>query len=223
MGLFRRGGPVVFERHAYGRRRSWTVPRWLLWLLAGVAIGAGGLFYAQEEYLPPRLTPAESQQLQAQLGKVSAERQRLKLALDRPLPRRSRRAPGSRRLPGGSRQVVDRLQKDLALFDGDAASRARAVAVRGAKFANDGGQLAYHILLTHRERATNRSRRDRTGWPKRPGGRNGDDHADPVDVNSPSYQHLTGAAAAPTTASETIRDRSIVPAARCRIRVMNVR
>lgn len=198
MGLFRRGGPVVFERHAYGRRRSWTVPRWLLWLLAGVAIGAGGLFYAQEEYLPPRLTPAESQQLQARLTEVSAERQRLKLALDQATAEaKSARADGERLGTelAEARQSVDRLQKDLALFDEVMPPDPRdgAVAVRGAKFANDGGQLAYHVLLT-RERKGGKPFKgvmelavagDRAG-------RNETITLGPVDVNLAGYQHLTG-------------------------------
>jgi len=40
--MFGKNKPVVFER--YGRRRSrWRLPRWLLLLLAGIAIGAEGV------------------------------------------------------------------------------------------------------------------------------------------------------------------------------------
>ena len=156
MGLFRRDGPVVFERHAYGRRRARSVPRWLLWLLAGIAVGAGGLFYVQEEYLPPRLTPAESQRLQARVGELDAERQRLQAALDKASAEAKAAQGGGERLAAelaDARQSVERLRADLALFDEvlPPDPRGGAVAVRAAKFANEDGRLAYHVLLT-RER-----------------------------------------------------------------------
>ncbi|MEB2336640.1 MAG: hypothetical protein OZ920_08180, partial [Burkholderiales bacterium] len=198
MGLFRRDGPVVFERHAYGRRRSRSVPPWLLWLLAGIVVGAGGLFYAQEEYLPPRLTAAESQQLQARVGELDAQRQRLQAALEKATAEAKAAQDGSERLAAelaDARQSVERLRADLALFDEvlPPDPRGGAVAVRAAKFANDGGRLAYHVLLT----------RERKGGKPFAGvmelavagdraGRNETIDLGPVEVSLAGYQHLRG-------------------------------
>ncbi|GMV00713.1 MAG: hypothetical protein KJZ98_17220 [Burkholderiaceae bacterium] len=199
MGLFRRNGPVVFERHAYGGRRSRNVPPWLLWLLAGIAAGAGGLFYVQEEYLPARLTPAESQQLQARVGELDAERQRLRAALARATAEAQSAQTGSERLTAelaDARQSIERLRADLALFDEvlPPDPRGGAVAVRAAKFTNQDGRLAYHVLLT-RER--------RGGKPfagamelvvaGERGGRNETIDLGPVEVSLAGYQHVRGA------------------------------
>lgn len=198
MGLFRRDGPVVFERHAFGRRRSRSVPRWVLWLVAGIVVGAGGLFYVQEEYLPPRLTPAESQRLQTRVGELDAERQRLQAALDKAIAEAKAAQGGGERLAAelaDARQSVERLRADLALFDEvlPPDPRGGAVSVRAAKFSNDDGRLAYHVLLT----------RERKGGKPLAGamvlvvageraGRNETIDLGPVEVSLAGYQHLRG-------------------------------
>ncbi|MCD6734165.1 MAG: hypothetical protein LT103_11290 [Burkholderiaceae bacterium] len=198
MGLFRRDGPVVFERHAYGRRRARSVPRWLLWLLAGIAVGAGGLFYVQEEYLPPRLTPAESQRLQARVGELDAERQRLQAALDKASAEAKAAQGGGERLAAelaDARQSVERLRADLALFDEvlPPDPRGGAVAVRAAKFANEDGRLAYHVLLT-RERKGGKPFAGVMGLAVagERAGRNETIDLGPVEVSLAGYQHLRG-------------------------------
>ncbi len=232
MGLFRRDGPVVFERHAYGRRRSRSVPPWLLWLLAGIVVGAGGLFYAQEEYLPPRLTAAESQQLQARVGQLDAQRQRLQGALEKATAEAKAAQDGSERLAAelaDARQSVERLRADLALFDEvlPPDPRGGAVAVRAAKFANDGGRLAYHVLLT----------RERKGGKPFAGvmelavagdraGRNETIDLGPVEVSLAGYQHLRGSLPLPAgfaARQVTIRVLDRTGGAMQGMRVINVR
>lgn len=232
MGLFRRDGPVVFERHAYGRRRSRSVPRWLLWLLAGIVVGAGGLFYAQEEYLPPRLTAAESQQLQARVGELDAQRQRLQAALEKATAEAKAAQDGSERLAAelaDARQSVERLRADLALFDEvlPPDPRGGSVAVRAAKFANDGGRLAYHVLLT----------RERKGGKPFAGvmelavagdraGRNETIDLGPVEVSLAGYQHLRGSLPLPAgfaARQVTIRVLDRTGGAMQGMRVINVR
>ncbi len=232
MGLFRRDGPVVFERHAYGRRRSRSVPPWLLWLLAGIVVGAGGLFYAQEEYLPPRLTAAESQQLQARVGQLDAQRQRLQGALEKATAEAKAAQDGSERLAAelaDARQSVERLRADLALFDEvlPPDPRGGAVGVRAAKFANDGGRLAYHVLLT----------RERKGGKPFAGvmelavagdraGRNETIDLGPVEVSLAGYQHLRGSLPLPAGFAGrqvTIRVLDRTGGAMQGMRVINVR
>ncbi len=232
MGLFRRDGPVVFERHAYGGRRSRSVPRWLLWLLAGIVVGAGGLFYVQEEYLPPRLTAVDSQRLQARVGELDAERQRLQAALDKASAEAKAAQGGGERLAAelaDARQSVERLRTDLALFDDvlPPDPRGGAVAVRAAKFSNDDGRLAYHVLLT----------RERKGGKAFAGamqlavageraGRNETIDLGPVEVSLVDYQHLRGNLPLPAgfaARQVTIRVLDRAGGALQGMRVLNVR
>ena len=51
--MFGRSRPVIFN--PYGRRRSrFRVPRWLVLLLVGAALGMAGVLAVQERWLPPR-------------------------------------------------------------------------------------------------------------------------------------------------------------------------
>ena len=67
--------PVAFD--PYGRRRSsWRLPRWLLFLVVGVAAGVAGVIAVQERLLPPRLSAAEASQLRERLTRAEQERDR---------------------------------------------------------------------------------------------------------------------------------------------------
>ena len=61
----------------YGSRRSrWRMPRWLVLLLVGIAIGAGGLFFAQQRYLPARRSAADSAELRGAYDTADSARAR---------------------------------------------------------------------------------------------------------------------------------------------------
>src|SRR5215468_6678412 len=74
--MFERSRPVTFD--PYGRRRARRgPPRWLVLLVCGIAVGAAGIVYVQERWLPPRLSADASVRLQASFEKADAERTRL--------------------------------------------------------------------------------------------------------------------------------------------------
>src|SRR5437763_269129 len=74
--MFGSSKPVVLS---YGARRQRVrPPRWLVLLLAGMAVGAAGLWLMQERYLPPRLSASETARLRADFGQADAERQQLR-------------------------------------------------------------------------------------------------------------------------------------------------
>lgn len=164
MALFGRNKPVVFDPYGSSRRSGFPIPRWLIILMLGIVLGAGGLFYAEENYLPPRLTPAESQRLQAHAAQLEAERQRLQAELDKTTAEaRAAAETAARQIAStqaenkklstelaAARESVAPLQRDLALFAEilPPDPRGGAVAVRAANFANDAGNLDYHVLLT---------------------------------------------------------------------------
>ncbi len=217
MGLFRRSGPVVFDRHAYGRRRSaFPIPRWLIILLVGVAAGAGGLLYWQQNYGPPRLTVEESQRLlsekdkesrrlQADRDRIDGERTTLKSGLDdttRQLEAaRAENAKLSTDL-GAARERIERLQSDVALFEQALPPdpRGGTVAVRSVRLTREPGALGYHVLLT-REREGARSFKglmEIVVAGVRAGGRNDTITVKPaVPTAFEGYQHLHGSASLP--------------------------
>lgn len=154
--MFGSNKPVVLDR--YGHRRSrLRIPRWLILLLLGIASGAGGLVYLQENHLPKRLSAQASVDLRQAFEQADAERTRLKVDL----------ADATKRLDAAlteartnatelvaSRQAVERLRTSL---DFVAASlppdpRGGSVEVRAARFDAQGAKLNYELLL-FRERA----------------------------------------------------------------------
>ena len=57
--MFGRSRPVVFDPYPSRRSRG-RPPAWLVTAVLGIALGAGGVLYVQERYLPQRLSPEQS-------------------------------------------------------------------------------------------------------------------------------------------------------------------
>jgi hypothetical protein len=150
--MFGRSKPVVFD--PYRRQRSrWRVPPWLLLLLTGVATGAGGLFYLQERYLPPRLSPSESQALRSAWQAADAQATRLQAELTQAQQQRDAALGEGKRLGGelaGARAAVADLQADMAGLVATLPPdpRDHRVEVRAARFDAGAGRLDYDVVLT---------------------------------------------------------------------------
>jgi cell division protein FtsL len=68
----------TFKPTPYGyTRRSRGIPRWLLLLITGIVLGAGGVLFLQRSYGPQRLTIEQSEQLRTDLNTSNMENQRL--------------------------------------------------------------------------------------------------------------------------------------------------
>lgn len=68
----------TFKPTPYGyTRRSRGIPRWLLLLVTGIVLGAGGVLFLQRSYGPQRLTVEQSEQLRMDLNTANLENQRL--------------------------------------------------------------------------------------------------------------------------------------------------
>lgn len=144
--------PIPFD--PYRRRRSRNgIPRWLVLLLLGIAIGVGAVLLVQERYLPPRLSAEASAQLRDSFDRADAERRRLQTEL----------AATSDRLRG-TLDENKRLQSDIAAH-GETMQRQRddiaslvaalppdprnaPVAVRAARFDVQGNTLTYNVVLS---------------------------------------------------------------------------
>lgn len=153
--MFGRDKPVYID--SWGSRRKRRVPRWLVLLLLGVAIGVGGVLFVQERYMPPRLSAADTVKLRADYAQAESERQRLQAELARTTQALGTSSGESKSLAAElaqSRQTIERLREGLA-FVADALPpdpRGGQVEVRAARFAASGSKLAYDVLL-YRDRA----------------------------------------------------------------------
>jgi len=149
--------PVAFD--PYRRRRSGRrLPRWLVLMLLGMALGAASVLFVQQRYLPPRLSADESERLLAQATRAEAEQQRLQrelAALTQRYDSASRQAQRSDAEAAAGRSALDKARADLATLVSALPPDPRGgeVEVRAARFSASGGQLAYELVLTRRQAA----------------------------------------------------------------------
>jgi hypothetical protein len=155
--MFGKSREVTFD--PYGSRRSRTrVPRWLVLLLVGTAIGAAGVIVVQERYLPPRLSAAAGAELRASFESADAERARLKRQLDDTSKRLATALADSKSATdalAANREHIEQLRDDVAsaVTSLPPDPRGGSVEVRAARFSAKGGSLAYDVVLT-RDRAS---------------------------------------------------------------------
>lgn len=143
----------VFKPTAYGTtRRQRRIPRWLVLLLTGVLLGAGGLLFLQKSYGPTRLTIEQSEQLHYDLNSVNMDKQRLLSELNRETRTladlRAQFSAQEAELKTAQAQV-EKANKDLRLFADAMPSDPRGTSpgIRAASFTQDGEQLDYQILV----------------------------------------------------------------------------
>ncbi len=148
--------PVPFEPYG-SRRKAVRVPRWLTFLLTGIVLGAGGLFYVQERYLPPRLSPSESAALRSNFEQADTERKALKGQLaetSKKLDTALAEKATTTELLNKERKALEPLRTDLAALVAvlPPDPRGGSVEVRGGNLSARDGKLDYAVVLT-REKA----------------------------------------------------------------------
>ncbi|MDQ6679743.1 MAG: hypothetical protein M3Y67_02105, partial [Pseudomonadota bacterium] len=132
------------------------MPRWLLLILLGAVLGAGGVLFVQQRYLPPRLTADESAKLRQSFEQANAERQRLQNELTGTSKRLEAALADTKRLAaqaGSEAGAVQRLREDVASLVAALPPDPRngPISVRAARFEVQGDALAYDVVLS-RER-----------------------------------------------------------------------
>jgi len=158
--MFRQFRPVSFDPYR-SRRSRWSVPRWLVLLLGGIAIGAGGVVYVQESHLPPRLSADATAELRTSFDRAEAERLRLQNELTITAKQLSTALDERKAMAdelATSRAATERLREDVATLVAALPPdpRGGAIAVRAARFAVRDGMLAYDVVLS-RDRAGGKS------------------------------------------------------------------
>lgn len=195
----------TFRPTAYGStRRKRRIPRWLVLMLAGVVIGAGGLLFLQKSYGPTRLTVEQSEQLHYDLNSANLERQRLQSELNQrthDLKQAQASLEDQTARTGKARGRMETLQEDIERFLSAMPPDPRGTSpgIRAADFRNQDGALHYAVLVMQdKEKAQlfkgemelvveGRYRNGRAGHVTLPA----------VEVALERYTHLSGEAALP--------------------------
>lgn len=217
MGMFGRSQRAVFKPSVYQPgKRTRRMPRWLVLLLIGILLGAGGVLFLQTNYGPQRLTAEQSEQLHSELSAANLDRQRLQLQLDETRTQRDTTQSAQHQLTDELAQARERiaaLTQDLAVFQEAAAPDPRGgnIGVRWATFRQqEPGQLAYQALIM-RENATERAFQGNITFEVAGtyrGGRRDTVTADPVPLKLERYSHAQGTITLPadfTPRTVTIR------------------
>ena len=144
--------PVAFD--PYGRRRSsWRLPRWLLFLVVGVAAGVVGVIAVQERLLPPRLSAAEASQLRERLTRAEQERDRARSDLAATAQKLNaesaeRKALADELAADRERTKNARADQEFLIASLPPDPRGGVIEVRAARLTKQRGGLGYEVLLT---------------------------------------------------------------------------
>lgn len=205
MGMFGRSQRAVFKPSVYQPgKRTRRMPRWLVLLLIGIGLGAGGVLFLQANYGPQRLTVEQSEQLQSELNTANLDRQRLRVQLAEATEQRdanqATREQATKALEE-ARAQIDSMKQEFQIFQ-DAIPpdpRGTDIGVRSGLFIREPGKLNYQVLLM----------REKYDAPAFKGtlqlavqgvhrnGRSGTIELDPISVDLARYQIAQGQAEMP--------------------------
>ncbi|MBV6273560.1 hypothetical protein KVP09_11670 [Alcaligenaceae bacterium CGII-47] len=153
MSLFGSSNRPAFKPTPYGyTRRRKGIPRWLVLMLAGIALGAGGVLFLQRSYGPPRLTAEQSEQLRMDLNSATLDKQRLQTETKQ-LKENLDQATQS---VAEQAEKITQLQQNYAQLESGVSSLIQAIpadprganpGVRAAEITSTGQQLSYNVLL----------------------------------------------------------------------------
>lgn len=191
--------PTIFKPVPYMRPRSrFRVPRWLIILATGIALGVGGLMYLQARHLPKGMSPEESQRVLGELDSTTRERDQLRTDLKKTTDQLQASQGEATRVKddlANARKTVDRLQKDLSQFVQALPPdpRGSAIGIRAGSFTVASGQLGYHVVFTRNRKGDDAFKGVMqllvTG---QRGGKDETVPLPPVPMTIEAYQHMSG-------------------------------
>ncbi|HLV29025.1 MAG TPA: hypothetical protein VKY60_07870 [Burkholderiaceae bacterium] len=193
----------AFRPTAYGTSRRRGIPRWLVLMLTGIVLGAGGLLFLQKSYGPTRLTVEQSEQLHYDLNSANMDKQRLQTQLNQHIQelKEANTRIQSQEVALRERQAeIDKLTSDVALFVETAPEDPRGTSpgIRAVTFNFEDGQLDYHILVMQDAGSgpfTGEVTLVAAG--RYSNGRNGTEELAPFPISLERYAHLQGTVEVP--------------------------
>lgn len=205
MALFSSNKRAVFQPTAYGStRRKRKVPRWLVLILTGIVLGAGGLLFLQKSYGPQRLTAEESERLHQDLNSANIDKQRLQSQLNQQTRdlQEARNALASQQTQvEQAQEQVNTWQQDLNMLLNDipADPRGTSPGIRAAELTSEAGTLNYQILVMQDEPATDTFTGKMTliVEGRYPNGRSNTITLDPIDFSVDRYKYVKGSVELP--------------------------
>jgi len=150
--MFGRSKPVFFE--PYGRRRrGWRIPRWLVLLLFGGALGAAGIVFVQERYLPPRLSSDETIKLRSAYEEADSARKRLQTDLGTTTKQLQTALADTKSLGAelaAAKATAEGYRDNMAAVVASLPPDPRAgpIEVRAGRFVVKSGALGYDVVTT---------------------------------------------------------------------------
>lgn len=198
--MFGRSNRSVFKPSVYQPgKRSRRLPRWLVLLMVGIALGAGGVLFLQANYGPKRLTVEQSESLHSELSAANVDRQRLQSQLDEATQQRDSARSTHEKLTAdlnAAQARVKNIDRDLALFQ-DAVPpdpRGGPIGVRAADWTYEPGQLGYKVLIMRdkSQGAPFTGTVQMTIEGRYPSGKVNTVVGDPVALNLDRYEQLAG-------------------------------
>lgn len=196
----------VFKPTAYGHsRRKRRIPRWLVLMITGMVLGAGGLLFIQKSYGPPKLTVEQSQKLHDEINSVKAENQRLQSQITLAERERTESLAKVESIQGSLENhdsIVNALKNDITLFAKSmpADPRNTSPGIRAADLINDDGKLNYTVLLMQdsEEDPEFKGTMNFNVMGRYPNGRTGYVDLDPIEVKFGRYTHAQGSVELPS-------------------------
>jgi hypothetical protein len=206
--MFRSSKRQAFTPTAYGSsRRKRRIPRWLLLILTGIVLGAGGLLFLQKSYGPQRLTVEQSEQLHYDLNSANMDKQRLQAELTektRDLAQVRADMEGQARQLASAKAELETVKEDIFRF-ADAMPpdpRGTSPGINAAEFSYDGAAeaLSYSVLVMQdKDKAANpfKGSVEMSVTGRYPNGRTGTIELPSVPVTVGRYVHIDGSAPLP--------------------------
>lgn len=195
----------VFQPTAYGNsRRSRRIPRWLVLMLSGIVLGAGGLLFLQKSYGPTRLTVEQSEQLHYDLNSSTIDKQRLQSQFNQQahdLKQSTAKVQEQEVQLKEAQTQVAKLTGEVQLFADamPADPRGTSPGIRAATFTSADGQLHYQILVMQDEGKTQTfsGEMELVVAGRYANRKSGSIDLPPFNVELQRYSHVGGSAALP--------------------------
>lgn len=202
--MFGRSKSTSFKPYTFGDKKpARRLPRWLLWLVVGMVVGVASVLFVQQEYMPPRLTAKQSEQLTMQFTQVSTALQHTQAQLEQANQQLSQQRAREQSLMGDlerARAALKPLQDDLELLQDVLPPDPRGgnLQIRAGRYFNRDGNLAYHLVLTRAQGSAAFKGTVRFAVEGRyPNGRTAAITLDPIPLQVDRYENVQGEVALP--------------------------